>query len=82
MLIFHFRVVVIKVKLFLSHYCLCSYCPQKILTSIGEKGPQFTLSEYTQLIQLFHRSHFTADQTVVNDHMRRLHDVIEKGQNE
>ncbi|WAR21892.1 EXOC4-like protein [Mya arenaria] len=55
---------------------------EKILTGIGEKGAQFVLAEYTQLLQLYHRSHYTTEQAVIEGHMARLRDVLKKGQNE
>ena len=55
---------------------------QDILSSIAEKGPQFTYSEYTQLLQLYHRSHVGMDAVVLERRIQRLKDVIEKGQNE
>lgn len=38
--------------------------------------------EYTQLLQLWHRSQFTTDQAVIDGHVQRLREVLEKGQSE
>ncbi|XP_060578510.1 exocyst complex component 4-like [Ruditapes philippinarum] len=65
-----------------QYYELLYLNPDDILTAIAEKGPQFTFSEYSQLLHLHHRSHFTTDQRVVESHIQRLREVIEKGQNE
>jgi len=40
------------------------------------------MSEYRQLLHLCHRSQFTTDQSVIEAHVQRLKEVIEKGQNE
>lgn len=65
-----------------QYYELLYLNPQDVLTSIAEKGPQFTLAEYIQLIQLYHRSHHPSDKLSVEEHVHRLKEVIEKGQNE
>ncbi|XP_052228593.1 exocyst complex component 4-like isoform X2 [Dreissena polymorpha] len=65
-----------------QYYELLYLNPEKILTLIAEKGSQFTLAEYSQLLQLYHRSHFTVDQAVVDAHLKRLREVTEKGHNE
>ncbi|XP_052772519.1 exocyst complex component 4-like isoform X2 [Mya arenaria] len=65
-----------------QYYELLYLNPDKILTGIGEKGAQFVLAEYTQLLQLYHRSHYTTEQAVIEGHMARLRDVLKKGQNE
>ena len=57
-------------------------CFQNILSSVAEKGPQFTYTEYTQLLQLHHRSHAGTDPTALERRVQRLKEVIEKGQNE
>ncbi|KAL4232343.1 Exocyst complex component 4 [Mactra antiquata] len=65
-----------------QYYELLYLNPNDILTSIAEKGPQFTNSEYCQLLNLYHRSHYTTEPSVVDAHMQRLREVMEKGQNE
>lgn len=65
-----------------QYYELLYLNPDEILTGIGEKGPQFTFSEYKQLLELYQRSHFTADPAIKEGHMQRLREVMEKGQNE
>ncbi|BFZ01691.1 hypothetical protein BsWGS_04729 [Bradybaena similaris] len=56
--------------------------PDDILNSVAEKGPQFTLNEYQQLISLYHRSFAGNSVSVQDARMQRLHSVMEKGQNE
>ncbi|XP_071090012.1 exocyst complex component 4-like [Haliotis cracherodii] len=63
-------------------YELLYLTPDDILNSVAEKGPQFTGTEYTQLIQLYHRSHPGIKMAVQDGHMQRLLQIIEKGQNE
>ena len=55
---------------------------QEVLNSVAEKGPYFTLKEYEQLIELYHRS-FSGNPVSVQDARRqRLYSIMEKGQNE
>ncbi|ESO90976.1 hypothetical protein LOTGIDRAFT_122393, partial [Lottia gigantea] len=56
--------------------------PDDILSSVVEKGPQFTGIEYSQLIQLYHRSHPAISASTQDKHLQRLNEVMEKGQNE
>uniref|UniRef100_A0A2C9LZQ8 Exocyst complex component Sec8 n=1 Tax=Biomphalaria glabrata TaxID=6526 RepID=A0A2C9LZQ8_BIOGL len=56
--------------------------PDEVLNAVAEKGPQFTLGEYQELIKLYHRS-FAGNPVQVQDaRMQRLHSIMEKGQNE
>ncbi|XP_012937750.1 exocyst complex component 4 isoform X3 [Aplysia californica] len=56
--------------------------PDDVLNSLAEKGPQFTLNEYQQLIQLYHRSFAGNPVSVQDARMQRLQSVMEKGQDE
>lgn len=64
-----------------QYYELLYLNQDDILTSIAEKGAQFTYTEYCQLIQLYHRSHPGGDPNQLDKRMQRLHEIIEKGQN-
>lgn len=55
---------------------------QDVLNGIAEKGPQFTGTEYSQLIQLYHRSHPGNPIVLQEARMQRLTEIMEKGQNE
>ncbi|GFR81718.1 exocyst complex component 4, partial [Elysia marginata] len=56
--------------------------PDEVLNSVAEKGPHFTLKEYEQLIELYHRS-FSGNPVSVQDARRqRLYSIMEKGQDE
>ncbi|XP_050406103.1 exocyst complex component 4 [Patella vulgata] len=57
--------------------------PDDILTLVAEKGTNFTHTEYSQLIQLYHRSHPNKKSYQAQDkHLQRLTEVWEKGQHE
>ncbi|XP_025095022.1 exocyst complex component 4-like isoform X4 [Pomacea canaliculata] len=63
-------------------YELLYLSPDDVLTSIAEKGPQFTGSEYDHLISLYHRSHPGHPIPVQEARMKRLREIMEKGQSE
>ncbi|KAK7110453.1 hypothetical protein V1264_014325 [Littorina saxatilis] len=63
-------------------YELLYLSPDDVLNGIAEKGPHFTGTEYTYLIQLYHRSHPGNAITLQEARMRRLTEIMEKGQNE
>ncbi|KAL8567914.1 hypothetical protein ACOMHN_059036 [Nucella lapillus] len=63
-------------------YELLYLSPDDVLNGIAEKGPQFTGTEYSLLIQLYHRSHPGNPITTQEARMQRLTEIIEKGQNE
>ncbi|XP_059163407.1 exocyst complex component 4-like isoform X1 [Physella acuta] len=56
--------------------------PDDLINSVAEKGPQFSLSEYKELIQLYHRSFAGNPVSLQDARMQRLHSVMEKGQDE
>ncbi|KAH9499232.1 Exocyst complex component 4 [Bulinus truncatus] len=56
--------------------------PDEVLNSVAEKGPQFTLAEYEELIKLYHRSFAGNPVQVQDSRMQRLRSVMEKGQDE
>lgn len=55
---------------------------QDVLNGIAERGPHFTGTEYTQLIQLYHCSHPGNPVAVQDARMQRLLEIMEKGQSE
>ncbi|CAL1542035.1 unnamed protein product [Lymnaea stagnalis] len=63
-------------------YELLYLSPDEMLNSIAEKGPQFTMNDYKELMQLYHRSFAGNSVNVQDARMQRLHSVMEKGQNE
>ncbi|KAK3603022.1 hypothetical protein CHS0354_037770 [Potamilus streckersoni] len=63
-----------------QYYELLYINPDDILTSVAEKGPQFTENEYVQLLLLHYRSH--GDPTQLDQRMQRLKEVIDKWQDE
>lgn len=63
-------------------YELLYLSPDDVLTGIAEKGPHFTLLEYSQLIQLYHRSHPGNPVLTQEARMARLMEIMEKGQSE
>ncbi|XP_041368480.1 exocyst complex component 4-like isoform X2 [Gigantopelta aegis] len=60
-------------------YELLYLTPEDILNTIAEKGVQFSFLEYSQLLQLYHRSHTGISAEKQKEHVERLRQIIDKG---
>lgn len=63
-----------------QYYELLYLNPDDILTAAAEKGLHFTFQEYSQIIQLYHRSHPGAGKSLLEKRMQTLREIFEKGQ--
>lgn len=53
---------------------------QDVLTSISERGPQYSQSEYQHLLQLYHRSFPGHSMSVQDQRNQRLQDIMDRDQ--
>ncbi|KAK3096041.1 hypothetical protein FSP39_022371 [Pinctada imbricata] len=64
-----------------QYYELLYINPDDVLSSVAEKGCQFTYQEYSELIKLHHRSHPGQAANMLEKRMQRLKEIIQRGIN-